>query len=155
MSTETSPRIHAREEEIVPRIVVRIMFGMVLTILVIVSVATWTGRPVQNTPPDTAVISERAIFISGDAAGRARVLDETGTLIADFPPDKGGFVAGIERVLARERSKYGLDMSTPVLLQLREGNRLSITDPATGWSAELMGFGATNSRTFARLLDQP
>lgn len=155
MATQTRPRIHAREEEIVPRIVVRIMFGMVLTVLVIVTVATLTGRPVQNTPPEGAVISERTIFISGDASGRARVLDAHGTLIADFPPDRGGFVAGIERVIARERGLHGLDMSTPVLLQLREGNRLSITDPATGWSAELMGFGATNSRTFARLLDQP
>ncbi len=155
MSAQTRPRIHAQEEEIVPRIVIRILFGMVLTILVIVSVATWTGRPVQNTPPDTAVIRERAILLSGDASGRARVLDATGTLIADFPSDKGGFVAGIERVIARERGLRGLDMSQPVLLQLRAGNRLSITDPATGWSAELMGFGATNSRTFARLLDQP
>jgi len=155
MSTQTRPRIHAREEEIVPRIVVRIMFGMVLTVLVIVSVATWTGRPVQNTPPDTAVMRERAIFITGDASGRARVLDENGTLIADFPADKGGFVAGIERVIARERDLRDLDMSQPVLLQLRAGNRLSLTDPATGWSAELMGFGATNARTFARLLDQP
>lgn len=155
MATHTQPRIHAKEEEIVPRILVRIMFGLVFTILVIVTVATMTGRPVQNTPPEGVVISERTIFLSGDASGKARVLDANGVVIADFPSDKGGFVAGIERVIARERGLHGLDMSQPVLLQLREGNRLSITDPATGWSAELMGFGATNSRTFARLLDQP
>ncbi|MFK7941302.1 MAG: photosynthetic complex assembly protein PuhC [Paracoccaceae bacterium] len=155
MNTQTEPRIHASEEELVPRIMVRIMFGLVLTVLVIVSVATFTGRPVQNTPPDGAILSQRAIHLSGDASGKARVLDDTGTVIADFPSDKGGFVAGIERVIARERGLRGLDMSQPVLLQLREGNRLSITDPVTGWTAELMGFGATNSRTFARLLDQP
>ena len=72
-----------------------------------------------------------------------------------YGDDKGGFIAGIERVIERERKKRGLTENTPVLLQLREGNRLSITDPATEWTAELMGFGATNSRTFARLLDQP
>ncbi len=155
MNTQTRPRIHAREEELVPRIMVRIMFGLVFTVLVIVSVATFTGREPQNQPPVGAVISERVIHLSGDASGKARVLDATGTVIADFPADKGGFVAGIERVIARERGLRGLDMSAPVLLQLREGNRLSITDPSTGWSAELMGFGATNSRTFARLLDKP
>lgn len=155
MTTNTQPRIHAREEDLVPRIMVRIMFGLVLTVLVIVTVATLTGREPQNRPPEGAVLSERAIYLSGDASGAARVLDETGTLLADFPSDKGGFVAGIERVIARERGLRGLDMSQPVLLQLREGNRLSLTDPATGWTAELMGFGATNSRTFARLLDQP
>jgi putative photosynthetic complex assembly protein len=155
MATQTQPRIHAKQEELVPRIMVRIMFGLVLTILVIVTVATLTGREPTSQPPAGAVISERAIYLSGDASGAARVLDADGTLLADFPSDKGGFVAGIERVIARERGLRGLDMSQPVLLQLRAGNRLSITDPATGWSAELMGFGATNSRTFARLLDQP
>ncbi len=155
MNTQTRPRIHATEDEIVPRIMVRIMFGLVLTILVIVSVATLTGREPQNQPPDGAVLSERAIYLSGDAAGRARVLDETGTVIAELPADKGGFVAGIERVIDRERTLRGIEDAQPVLLQLREGNRLSLTDPATGWSAELMGFGATNTRTFARLLDQP
>ena len=153
MATQTQPRIHAKEEELVPLIMVRIMFGLVFTILVIVSVATFTGREPQNQPPKGALLAERAIYLSGNASGEALVLDASGTVIADFPADKGGFVAGIERVIARERGLRSLDMSQPVLLQLREGNRLSINDPATGWSAELMGFGATNSRTFARLLD--
>ena len=155
MTTQTQPRIHAKEEDLVPRIMVRIMFGLVLTILGIVTVATLTGRAPDSQPPVGALVSERAIYLSGDASGAARVLDEHGTLLADFTPQNGGFVAGIERVIARERGKSGIDMSAPVLLQLREGNRLSITDPVTGWSAELMGFGATNSRTFARLLDKP
>jgi putative photosynthetic complex assembly protein len=155
MSMNSQPRIHAREEDLVPRIMVRIMFGLVLTVLAIVTVATITGREPTSRPPVGAVISERAIYLSGDASGAALVLDANGTVLADFPSDKGGFVAGIERVIARERGLRGLDQSQPVLLQLREGNRLSITDPATGWAAELMGFGATNSRTFARLLDQP
>lgn len=156
MNTATKPRIHAKPEELVPRIMVRIMFGLVLTILILVTIARLTDRPLESTPANTPVISERAIHLSGDASGAARVLDAaTGTLIADFASDKGGFVAGIERVIARERGKIGADMSAPVLLQLRTGNRLSLTDPVTGWSAELMGFGATNSRTFARLLDKP
>ena len=96
---------------------------------------------------------ERAIFISGNATGAALVLDANGSVIADFPADKGGFVAGIERVIDRERMKIGAEASAPVLLRLREGNRLSIYDPETDWSAELMGFGADNLRTFARLLE--
>ena len=38
---------------------------------------------------------------------------------------------------------------------LRENGRMSLTDPATGWSAELMGFGADNTRSFAKLLEEP
>ena len=155
MSVQTQPRIHAKPDEIVPRILVRAMFGLVALVLVIVSIATLAGRPPDATPPDAPVIAERAIYLSGDASGAARVLDATGTVIADFAPDQGGFVAGVERVLARVRAQAGTDPHAPVLLQLREGNRLSLTDPATGWSAELMGFGASNTRVFARLLVQP
>jgi putative photosynthetic complex assembly protein len=155
MSMNTQPRIHARPDDLVPRILVRVMFGLVFTVLVIVSIATFTGRPPDSQPPAAAIIAERAILLSGDASGAARVMDVNGSVIADFPSDKGGFVAGIERVIARERTLRGLDMTAPVLLQLRAGNRLSLFDPATGWSAELMGFGASNTRVFARLLDQP
>lgn len=155
MVTQTRPRIHAQPEDLVPRIFVRIMFGLVAAILAIVSLAVLTDRPLESTPPDAPVIAERAILISGDASGAARVLDEKGTLIASFASDKGGFVAGIERVIHRKRTLAGVDPSGPLLLQLREGNRLSLHDPLTGWSAELMGFGADNTRTFARLLVQP
>ncbi|GFE49443.1 hypothetical protein So717_11960 [Roseobacter cerasinus] len=155
MSTQTHPRIHAKPEEMIPRIMVRAMFGLVGLVLILVTLATLTDRPVQHTPPVAPVIAERAIILTGDASGAARVFDTNGVLIADFPSDKGGFVAGVERVLARTRGLQGVDPMTPVLLQLREGNRLSLHDPATGWSAELMGFGASNSRIFARLLDQP
>jgi putative photosynthetic complex assembly protein len=99
--------------------------------------------------------SERAIFLSSDGSGAARVLDANGSLLSDFPADKGGFVAGIDRVVFRERTKSSADTAAPVLLRLREGNRLSIYDPETNWSAELMGFGADNLRTFARLLGKP
>jgi putative photosynthetic complex assembly protein len=157
-TTSTRPprvRVRAPSEELVPRILVRGMFALVVACLVLVSAARLTGRPLEATPADAPVIAERAIFLSGDVSGAARVLDMTGTVIADFPSDKGGFVAGIERVIDRERAKARKPAQGPVLLQLRAGNRLSIFDPSTGWSAELMGFGADNTRSFARLLDQP
>jgi putative photosynthetic complex assembly protein len=153
---DTQPRIHAKTEDLVPRILVRSMFGLVFCVLVIVSIATFTGQPPGSQPPVAPIIAERAIILTTvDASGAARVLDENGTVIADFAADKGGFVAGVERVIARKRMQAGVDPNAPVLLQLRAGNRLSLHDPATGWSAELMGFGASNTRTFARLLDQP
>lgn len=153
--THTPPRIHAKPDDLVPRALVRAMFGLTALVLLIVTFATLTGRPPEATPPDAPVIAERAIFLSGDASGAARVLDANGTVIADFASDKGGFVAGVDRVITRTRAQAGADANAPVYLQLREGNRLSLFDPATGWSAELMGFGASNTRVFARLLDQP
>ena len=153
--SEISTRIRSSSDELVPRVLVRAVFALVVTCLVLVSAASITNRPLESTPADTAVIAQRTIYLSGDTSGAARVLDANGALIADFPSDKGGFVAGIERVLVRERTKHRVAHDGPVVLQLREGNRLSVYDPSTGWSAELMGFGASNSRAFARLLDQP
>ena len=151
----TQARIHAKEAELVPKVMLRAVLALLLSILALVTIATITDRPLESAPTDSAIISERAIYLAGAASGAARVLDANGALLADFPADKGGFVAGIDRVVIRERTKSNADMSAPVMLRLREGNRLSIYDPETNWTAELMGFGATNLRTFAKLLDQP
>ncbi len=146
---------HAHADELVPTILLRLMFALVVAILALVTVSTLSGRPLESTPANTPILRERAIFLSGDMAGAARVLDQNGTVLAEFDANTGGFIAGIERVIYRERMKRGIEQGGPVLLRLRTGNRLSIYDPATDWSAELMGFGADNVRSFARLLDQP
>ena len=146
-------RIHARADELVPRILIRATLALLLVILSLVTVARLTDRPLDSTPAPTEIITERGIHISGEASGAARVLDASGNVIATFASDKGGFVAGSDRVLQRERGKIGADSAAPVVLRLRAGNRLSLYDPTTDWSAELMGFGADNLRTFARLLE--
>lgn len=146
-------KIHAKPDDLVPRFMVVAMFGLVAAILLMVSLATLSGKPMESTPTASPIIKERSLVLTSEMTGAAKVLDQNGTLIADFTAEKGGFVAGIERVVARERAKVGAPINAPVLLQLREGNRLSLFDPSTGWTAELMGFGADNTRTFARLLD--
>ena len=155
MTMQSNPRIHAKEDELAPRVLVRAMLGLVLTVLALVTVARLTDRPLESTPANAPILSERFIYLSSDASGAARVLDETGSVLAQFAPEEGGFVSGIDRVIQRERGKARLETTAPVLLRLREGHRLSIFDPETGWSAELMGFGADNLRTFARLLEAP
>lgn len=151
-ATHTRP---VREDDMVPRALIRAVLALVLICLALVSWAVATDRPLESTPPDAPLIAERLVYLSGDLTGSARVLDANGLLIADLGPEEGGFIAGVQRVLDRERAKHGQPLTGPVLLQLREGNRLSLLDPSTGWSAELMGFGATNTRAFARLLVQP
>ena len=155
MSNSRATQLHSKADELIPTVLLRLVFALVLAVLALVTVAKLSGRPLEATPPVAEIIKERAIIISGDSSGSARVLDQHGGLLADFSADKGGFVAGVERVIYRERMKRGAQQGGPVLLQLRQGNRLSIYDPATDWSAELMAFGADNTRSFARLLDQP
>lgn len=146
------PRIHASEKELVPRILVRAMFGMVILCLVMVSIYRWLDGPVQYTAPKSPVAVEKILFLQGDMSGAALASDEDGNVIADLGPEQGGFISGVWRVLQRERTKAGVDLNGPVIVRSRENKRLEIFDPSTGWGADLMGFGTDNAAAFAKLL---
>ena len=64
----------------------------------------------------------------------------------------GGFITVIQNGLQTERRKHGIDPALPVRLVRYDNNRLTILDPATGWSVELHIFGADNKAAFERLL---
>jgi putative photosynthetic complex assembly protein len=141
----------------VPVVLVRAMFILCLSVLIIVSYARITDRPLSAMPPsleEAPIVTERAIRIFGQMDGSARVLDEDGMLIADFGPDEGGFVAGIYRVLERERGAVGLDASEPIRLVRFSDGRIGLRDDHTDFRAELFGFGADNEAVFARLLEE-
>lgn len=154
MQTNTldKPRIHATEKELVPRILVRAMFAMVMICLTMVSIYTWLDGPAQFTAPDSPVVIERTLYLEGDMSGAAKVFAEDRTLVAEYSPEEGGFLSGMWRVLQRERTKARAPLDGPVIIRARENYRLEIFDPSTGWGADLMGFGADNAAAFARLL---
>ena len=154
MGTQTldKARIHATERELVPRLFVRAMFGMVMICLVMVSLYRWMDGPVQYTAPDSPVVIEKVLYLEGNMSGSAQVFAEDKSLIAAYTPEEGGFLSGIWRVLQRERTNARVALDGPVIVRARENNRLEIFDPSTGWGADLMGFGADNSAAFARLL---
>lgn len=140
------------DRELIPRFMARAMLALVLSCLVLVSLARLTDRPLIATPPEGAVTTELQVLLSGDMSGAALVRGLDGRVIADLTPEEGGFVSGVWRVIARERIKHRVAMDGPVTLLRHDTGRISIQDPSTGWSADLMGFGADNARAFARLL---
>ncbi|ETX29667.1 photosynthetic complex assembly protein PuhC [Roseivivax isoporae] len=150
--SDTSPRFRTEDKDLVPRALVRAMLAMVLASLALTTWAVWTDRPLEATPPESAAVLERTLYITGDMSGAARVLDADGTLIADMPPETGGFVSGVWRVLQRKRTNARVPLDGPVRLVASENGRIAIVDPSTGWRADLMGFGADNAAAFARLL---
>ena len=148
------PRIHHDTDTMVPRVMVRAMFALVMVILVLTTLSVLMGRPLQSTPPTSALIREVHLHLTSDISGAVTVLDAHGSLIADLSPEDGGFISGVHRVVLFERRKAGLPATGPVTLQAFENGRMAIIDPATGWRADLMGFGADNAAAFARLLAQ-
>jgi putative photosynthetic complex assembly protein len=138
----------------IPLVLLRAMFALVLAVLVIVAYARLTDVPLSATPPEGAVLQQRdMILTTRDLSGAVVVLNTDGSVLADLGPEEGGFVAGIARVVERERIKGRVAQDGPVRVVRRDTGRIAITDPSTGWSADLMGFGADNARAFARLLD--
>lgn len=149
--------LRKRDREMIPTVLVRAMFALVVCVLIIVAYARLTDRPLVAQADDSAtpVVTDRLIVLNGSMSGAAQVHDMDGTLLADLSNDEGGFVAGIFRVMQRTRMQHGVPVDAPIRLVLFEDSRLALRDDYTGWRAELMGFGADNYRVFFNLLDLP
>jgi putative photosynthetic complex assembly protein len=104
-------------------------------------------------PPELEIVQEREIMIYASMSGAAQVKTTDGTLIADLAPEQGGFIAGVGRVLERERAKVGALGSDPIRLIKYTNGNIALRDDVTGWRAELMGFGRDNATAFYRLLE--
>lgn len=157
MATHPEQKLVERDREMVPRILVRAMFTLCLSVLVIVAYARLTDRPLEAMPPSEAqvpVVAEKMIRIYGAMNGSARVMDLDGNVILTLSETEGGFVAGIYRVLERRRNAVGASGSDPIRLVRYADGRLSLRDDLTDFRAELVGFGADNERVFARIMGE-
>ena len=151
---DAQPRIRRPDAELVPRALVRAVAALILTVFTLVTLYVVTDGPVISSPPKGGVVITREVVLSGDLAGAATVTAPDGTIIAELSPEQGGFISGVYRVILRERTKHRVQLDGPVTLIGHDTGRISIYDPSTGWSADLMGFGAENARAFSRLLAQ-
>lgn len=150
---DTHARVYADQNQMIPRVLIRAMVALVVAALVIVTYARLTDRPLISTPPVSPVVAEAALVLDADGvSGAATVYRTDGSLLVDLSPEEGGFVAGIQRVIHRERTKHRVALDGPVIIEAYENGRIGIFDPSTGWGADLMGFGADNAAAFARLL---
>ena len=144
-----------RDREMVPRVLVRAMFGLMFVSVVLVALARWTDRPLTGVAPESPVLAERMITLvtADDRAEGVAVLDAAGSQIAHSTLNKSGFIDVIAIAVARERAVAGVSTNDPLRLVRRENGHTAILDPATGWSIELIGYGADNVAAFARLID--
>lgn len=146
-------QMKARDREMVPRVLVMAMFGLMAASLAIVSYARMTDQPLTGVPAHSDVVVERAITLAGTRNEGVRVLDAAGADIAQSWNDKAGFIDVIWVSVSRERKVQGVTGNPPLRLVRRENGHTAIIDPATNWSIELIGYGQDNVAAFARLLD--
>ncbi|NNE53216.1 MAG: photosynthetic complex assembly protein [Sulfitobacter sp.] len=156
MTHNTSPLAHqmkARDREMVPRVLVVAMFGLMLASLVLVSFARLTDQPLRGVPAVSEVVREMPITLLGSNSDGVAVLDASGQQIAHSDQKRAGFIGVIWSSVIRQRQRYGITENTPLQLQRFANGHTAILDPATGWSIELIGYGADNVAAFATLID--
>ena len=152
MSNASHETLRDRDRDMIPAPLLRMMLALVIASLLLVSFSVWTGRAQTGHPKDAAVIAERQLIIKTGGAKAVTLYDTDGNLLEHL--DHGGFVTVIGSGLDRERTVHGVSKDLPVTLTRRANGRLTVTDPATGWSVELTVFGSDNEAAFAKLLPE-
>lgn len=142
-----------RDRDMVPRGLVIAMFAMMLSALAIAGYARITDQPLSGVPTAKSVTKNVQITLQGSRTSGIVVLGSQGEQLAVSTQDKAGFIDVIWVAVTRARKVQGVEGNPPLDLVRRVDGRTAILDPATGWSIELIGYGADNVAAFARLLD--
>lgn len=151
----TSPlarQMKARDKEMVPRVLVQAMFGLMFAALAMVSYARITDMPRTGAPTQDPIIAERSVTFGGDRNNGIQLYDEAGVEIASSRRDKAGFIDVVWVSMSRERLVQRTDPAAPFRIVQRENGRIDVIDDSTGWQLELIGYGPDNIAAFARLL---
>lgn len=136
----------------IPAPLLRAILALVLTSLLLVSYAVYSGRAHVGVPKSAEVVQERSIILQGGGAQAVTVLDTDGNVLIDLP--HGGFITVIQNAMERARLTAGVDKLLPLRIVRYENGRLSAVDDHSGWSAELGAFGSDNRVAFERLMSQ-
>jgi putative photosynthetic complex assembly protein len=150
MTFREEPAFFNRDREMIPRALLRGMLALVLFALALTVYAVATERPLVGQPEASAPTAERMLVLKAGPDQAVTVLTPEGQVLADLA--HGGFVTVIQNGLQTQRRRHGIDPLLPVRLVQFENGRLTVEDPATGWSVELYAFGGDNRAAFARFL---
>ncbi len=142
--------MQARDREMIPRNLLLAMGALVLGALGLATYASVTGQPLAGVPQPAAVVDSRTFVLESDTVA-ARATTPEGEVLLDT--ENGAFIAVVGDALRRERIVHKIAGNPPVTLARLANGRLVLSDPATGWSAEMTSFGAGNARHWEVLFE--
>ena len=145
-------QMRRRDVEMVPRVLVRAMFGVMAGALALTSFAVLTDRPLEGVPASSPIVSEISVRLDGERNGDVSVIGPDGAVLARSDEDMNGFIGVIWRTVARERLRQGLPDEAPVRVLRRADGRIDVIDDATGLDVELIGYGRDNVAAFSKLV---
>lgn len=148
-----SEQMKHRDKDMVPRFLVVAMFSLMAASLALVAYAQWFDVPNTGVIERAPVARQMSLQFETSREGVSTVYDEDGVQIAHSADDLMGFVGVMGIVIKRERLVADTPNIAPVTLIERTNGTYAIEDPETGWSVELVGYGADNVAAFAGLLN--
>ncbi|MFM9978286.1 MAG: photosynthetic complex assembly protein PuhC [Sphingomonadaceae bacterium] len=152
---------HHHAQEPFPKGMLILAGVLVGTALSVVSVARIAGLPPAASPiaeraaAGVQALATRDLRFTDEADNSVRIVDVSTGSVAGIVAagSETGFIRGVMRGLARERTKAGLGADAAAFrLTAWANGQLSLTDLATGRTIELNGFGTTNVAAFRALL---
>lgn len=142
-----------RDRDMVPAVLVKAMFALMIGTVALVGYARLSDRPVTSVAPHSDIVSERAITLSGTRSDGVQVFAQDGTKLAHSKDEKAGFIDVIWLSVNRERMLQDVPSDAPVRLVRRANGHVAVIDDTTGWKIELIGYGQDNVAAFAKLID--
>ena len=103
---------------------------------------------------DVAPAEQRSLRFVDRADGAVVISDaDSGAVVQVIGFGEGGFARATLRRMAKRRIATGVGPEPAFLLTRWDNGALSLTDPETGASAELYGFGPDHTASFAAMLE--
>lgn len=131
-----------RDKEMIPRKLILAMVALALSALALATFSVLSGRAPAGQPQASEILASRNVVLASDGVAlTAHAAD--GTVIVDT--DNGAFVSVVISGLERARKVARVTGNPPVTVTRFANGRLTLDDPASGWSVELTSFGAGNA----------
>lgn len=143
---------HHHEDKELPKPVLYAAGGLMIFSLAVAFIGKAAGVGEKAMPVSTPVARLEVVFEDLRMDGLEVREASRGELIGRVAHGRDGFIRGVLRGLNRERRLENLPKEAPFVLTQWADGRISILDPSTSRSVELVGFGRTNFETFARVL---
>ncbi|SHH19202.1 putative photosynthetic complex assembly protein [Cognatiyoonia sediminum] len=151
--SQLEQQMRHRDKEMVPTLLVKAMFGLMLATTGIVAYAQWSGTPDVGVLEAAPIEKSREIVLIGDRSGVYTAQELDGTVLAVSSDSKAGFLGVMGRVVDRERMLQDRSSDAPITVVRRTNGNTAILDETTGMAVELIGYGADNVAAFAQFLD--
>ena len=151
--SQLEQQMRHRDKEMVPTLLVKAMFGLMLATTGIVAYAQWSGTPDVGVLEAAPIEKSREIVLLGDRSGVYTAQELDGTVLAVSSDSKAGFLGVMGRVVDRERMLQDRSSDAPITVVRRTNGNTAILDETTGMAVELIGYGADNVAAFSQFLD--